>query len=121
MSPRLAGDHKKKQKKKTGLHSDLEQGYFAYSPCQWEAIFAFSAKICLKSAKNRGILHTLHANGRLKLYPARLLATLLTEYETKVQEALLIKKLNSKVNKELYAKVSGNAFGSGAVGWRFNS
>ena len=27
-----------------------------------------------------------------------------TEYETKIQEALLIKKLNPKLNKQLYAK-----------------
>ena len=27
-----------------------------------------------------------------------------TEYDTKIQEALLIKKLNPKVNKQLYAK-----------------
>ena len=26
------------------------------------------------------------------------------QYETKIQEALLIKKLNPKVNKQLYAK-----------------
>ena len=27
-----------------------------------------------------------------------------TEYDTKIQEALLIKKLNPKLNKQLYAK-----------------
>ena len=28
------------------------------------------------------------------------------EYETKIQEALLIKKLNPKLNKQLYAKAA---------------
>ena len=34
-------------------------------PMKGGAIFVFSAKIDLKSAKKRGILHTLQANGGL--------------------------------------------------------
>ena len=34
----------------------------------------------------------------------QLLEKCVTEYDTKIQEALLIKKLNPKLNKQLYAK-----------------
>ena len=34
----------------------------------------------------------------------KILKKCVTEYDTKIQEALLIKKLNPKVNKQLYAK-----------------
>ena len=34
----------------------------------------------------------------------KILKKCVTEYDTKIQEALLIKKLNSKLNKQLYAK-----------------
>ena len=34
----------------------------------------------------------------------KILKKCVTEYDTKIQEALLIKKLNPKLNKQLYAK-----------------
>ena len=36
----------------------------------------------------------------------KILKKCVTEYDTKIQEALLIKKLNPKLNKQLYAKAA---------------